>query len=176
MLLKNSVFILFIFASSAAYTLSAGDIVENIEVRDAEDNPAAIPDLGKKVLTIFYTDPDASRQNDPFADRLLAEKFDREKYSAIGIVNMKDTWKPNEVIRAAVRKRIKKYQAVILTDPDHILKNAWHLEKSDDLSVILVIGKDRKIYYIYDRGSLPFEEQEKAVNLIKKLIKNQTVT
>ncbi len=55
----------------------------NANIRDANDAPATIPDLGKKVLAVFYSDPDVSDQNDPFADKLKAANLSPERAATV---------------------------------------------------------------------------------------------
>lgn len=152
-----------------AWAANVGDQLKNATVRDASDKPATVPDFGKKVLAIFYTDADASDQNDPFADVLKAANLDEKVYKGIGVANMKDTWLPNSVIRAIVRKKIEKYDATILTDPDHLLANAWGLGTCDDFSVVLIIDKNGKLQYI-KKGAMTEAEKKAGLELVKKLM------
>ena len=136
-----------------AYSASVGQALDNVKIRDSNNNPQMIPDVGKKVLTIFYVDPDAKDVTDPVADALKARKFPKDKYRGIGITNLKDTWKPNAIIRMVIRKKEKKYNTKILTDVDRSLAKNWKLGDCDDVAVILVIGKDQKIKFIKKVGS-----------------------
>ncbi len=134
--------------ATAAFALKAGDGVSNLKLRDAEDEPANIPDLGRKVLAVFYTDPDVKDQNEALRDALKAANLDKESYRGLGVVNMKDTWKPDFAIRKVVRDKIAKFKAVILTDPGYILRDAWRLGDCDDKDVVIIIGKDSKVKFI----------------------------
>jgi predicted transcriptional regulator len=153
---------------AAARALRLGQTVNTVWVKDGDNRPAAIPDVGKKVLTIFYTDPDVKDQNEPFRDLLKASGLDRNNYRGLGIVNMKDTWKPNVFIRRVVRQRMAKFNSLILTDPDHTLKKAWDLGDCNEKDVAIIIGKDRKVYFV-KAGKLTADEMKKAVQLIKQL-------
>jgi predicted transcriptional regulator len=152
---------------------SVGAAVSNVTVRDASDNPAQIPDLGVKVLTVFYNDADAADLSDPVSDALKAKKFPEAQYRGQGIANLKDSKAPNFIIRKAIKSKEQKYNTKILTDPNYSLKNAWGLANCNDASVCMVIGKDRKVKYInYFRKGSPANAAEigKIVGLVESLI------
>lgn len=156
-------------SSLPAFALDVGDEVTELQLRDANDKPAAIPDLGKKVIAIFYTDADVADMNDPLADALKERKPDLDKYRPLGIVNLKDSFPPNFIIRAVVRGKIEKYKSIILTDPAHLLPDAWGLGTCQDTSVIIVIGKDKKIKHL-QRGAIRGKDITTVVDLIFTLM------
>ncbi len=153
-----------------ALAASVGQKLTNPELRDGNDKPAKIPDFGTKVLAIFYSDPDVSDQNDPFADKLKAANLDKTVYRGVGVANMKDTWLPDSVIRSIVRKKIEKYDATILTDPAHLLKNAWQLGDCDEKSVVIVVDKTGTVRYLKS-GAMTPAEIESTYNLVLELMK-----
>ena len=164
---KIGIFTLFyMLFSLSIVSLNVGDSVDNISIKDANNAPATIPDLGAKTLTIFYTDPDVKDQNDPFADFLKASKLPESSYRGMGVVNLKDTWLPNSLIRSLVRDKIKKYNSTILTDPERILASKWNLGSCDDQSIVIVIDKNKKVLYLH-RGAVPKSEFTKVLNIIK---------
>lgn len=150
--------------------LAVGTQLQDTEIRDASNEPIRIPDFGKKVLMLFYTDPNVADQNDEFGDKVKALGLDRSYYASIGIANMKDApGLPNWIIRIIIRKKIKKYNVTILTDPELILAKAWNLGVCDDKSVVLIVDQKGVLQYIYS-GALPEPEQQKAMNILKTLI------
>jgi predicted transcriptional regulator len=155
---------------SDALAASVGQQLDNPEIRDANDQPAKIPDFGHKVLALFYTDPDVSDMNDPFADKLKAANLDKSVYRGVGIANLKDTWLPNSVIRSIVRRKIEKYDATILTDPNHLLPDAWQLGSCDGSSVVLILDKTGKLRYIKN-GAMTPAEMDSTFNLVLQLMK-----
>lgn len=159
-----------LLAFGSARALRVGQLVTTIGLKDANDNPAQIPDVGKKVLTLFYTDPDVKDQNEPFRDMLKAQNFDRSKYRGLGVANLKDTWKPNWIIRRVIRQKMAKFNSLILTDPDHILKKAWDLGDCNEKDVVIIIGKDRKVQYL-KAGKMSDAEMKQGVQLVKDLLK-----
>lgn len=156
--------------AASAWALKPGDAVSNVKVRDGENEPASIPDLGRKVVTIFYTDPDVKDQNEPFRDALKAAALDKEQYRGLGVVNMKDTWKPDFAIRKVIRDKIAKFKSVILADPDYILKNAWRLGDCDEKDVVIVVGKDSKVKY-FKAGKVAPSEHASIIALIQEEMK-----
>jgi hypothetical protein len=150
--------------------VKVGATLKNVELRDAEDAPAKIPELGSKVLLIQYTDPDVADQNDPFSDKVKAAKLDESIYKGIGVANMKDApWKPNAIIRSIVRSKIKKYGATILTDPEQALVKAWDLGDCNDKSVVMILDKAGSLKW-FTKGALSPEDADKALGLLKQLI------
>jgi predicted transcriptional regulator len=149
--------------------LKLGYTVKNIEVRDSNNNPTRIPDLGKKVVTVFYTDPDVKEQNERFREMLKAENLPKELYRGLGVVNLKDTWMPNFAVRRAVRQKEKKFNSLILTDPGHTLKDQWGLEDCNEKDVVIVIGADRKVKYL-KMGAMSAAEMKSTLKLVKDLL------
>jgi predicted transcriptional regulator len=155
-----------------ARALEVGQQVANVQVRDADDQPATIPDLGSKVLALFYTDPDAKDENEPFRELLKANKLDKSQYRGLGVVNLKDSWKPDGIIRSMVRKKIAKFKSLILTDPSHALAKAWKLGDCNDQDLVIIIGRDSKVKYL-TRKPMNKDERQKALDLVKSLIGDQ---
>lgn len=155
---------------AVAYALTVGQTVQNVELRDAENNPMMIPALGTKVVSLFYNDADAADLNDPLADGLKAKNFPKDKYEGFGIANLKDSKAPNWLIRRIIQGKIKKYNTTILTDPDLILAKAWDLGDCNNTSVVIIIGKDMKVKYVY-KGAVRGEEINKVVKMVEDLIK-----
>jgi len=155
--------------SAAALALGVGDTVSSVEIKDANNKPAWIPDLGKKVVTLFYTDPDVKDLNEPFRDMLKAAKLDETKYRGMGVANLKDTWKPNWIIRKIIRGKIEKFKSLILTDVDHTLKNKWNLGATDEKDIVIVIGKDRKVK-MFKAWKMSDAEKAAGLKLVKELI------
>lgn len=160
---------LLVLGSMSANAANVGEQLKNPVVRDANDKPATLPGFGSKVLAIFYTDPDVSDQNDPFADKLKAANLDEKVYKGIGIANMKDTWLPNSVIRSIVRRKIEKYDATILTDPERLLTASWNLGDCNEKSVVLIIDKQGRLQYI-KKGAMTNAEMESGMALVRKLM------
>jgi predicted transcriptional regulator len=149
-----------------------GKPVQSVILRDANDKSMAIPNIGKSVVVIFYTDPDEKDVNEPLSNAIKAKNYLKEKYTGVGIGNCADTWLPNSAIRIAARQKEKQYPgSVIMIDSDHILQKAWKLESCDDKGVIIVVGKDQKVKYIsYVKNS---EESTSIIPMVLKCIETE---
>lgn len=148
---------------------SVGQEVSNPQIRDAEDNPATIPDFGTHVIGLTYGDSDASDLGDPLSDAIKAKKYDKAVYRGLGVANLKDSPVPNFVIRKLVRDKIEKYQATILTDVDLTLPKAWGLGDCNNKSVFVLIGKDKKVKYLkFVDKKTPWSPAE--INSVLKMI------
>ena len=156
------------FALSATIVQAAkvGQLLTNVMLKDAEKNPVKIPDFGKKVLMIIYADSTTADVNDPVADAVRDKKFDESKYEGLGIANLKDSWAPNALIRMVIRKKIKQYNKTILTDDNRILPTKWGLGDCNDVSVVLIVGKDKRLKYI-KKGEVKGAEIDKVVKILE---------
>ena len=152
-----------------AVAAELGDQLQNVELRDGADKRAPIPDLGAKVLALFYTDADVKDMNDPLADAIKARKFDELRYRGMGIVNLADSKAPNFLIRRAVREKIEKYKTTILTDPDRLLAAAWKLGDCNNTSVFILLRKDGTVQHV-QRGPIRGEDIQKIVEKIAGLV------
>jgi hypothetical protein len=146
-----------------------GETLANVELRDGSDKPARIPDLGAKVVALFYNDADEADLNDPLADAIKARKFDEERYRGVGVANLADSKAPNFLIRKIVRGKIEKYKSTILTDPDRLLAKAWRLGDCNNTSVFVLLGKDAKVVHV-QRGAIRGDDIAKIVETIARLV------
>lgn len=150
--------------------MSVGSTLATATVQDANKQAAQIPGFGERVLLILYTDPDVADQNDTFADTVKAQNLDKNFFQSIGIANMQDApAKPNWIIRAIIRSKVKKYNVTILADPDLSLPKQWNLCQCNDKSVVIVVGKDKKLKYL-KKGALDAGETQKVIGLLKSEI------
>jgi uncharacterized protein len=157
-----------------AHALYVGQTAPNLNIRDANDQPATIPAFGSKVLTVVYGDSDASDISDPISDALKAKNFPESKNIGIGIANLKDSPVPNWVIRGLVKRKIEQYKATILTDVDLTTASTWGLGDCNNKSVFIVIGKDKKVKYIkyFDKYHKPTQDDiNTVVALVEGLVK-----
>jgi len=131
-----------------AQAASVGQEVANVQIRDANDKPASIPDFGTHVIALTYSNSSASDLGDPMNDALKARNYSKELYRGMGVANLKDSPVPNFLIRKIVKGKIEKYKSTILTDVDLSLAKAWDLGNCKDKAVFIVVGTDKKIKYI----------------------------
>ena len=154
----------------SAFAAEVGDELADPKLQDTEEKQVELPDLGKKVLAIFYTDADVSDLNDPLADALKAKEYDKAVYRGMGVANLKDSKAPNFIIRSVIRGKIEKYKTTILLDPDHLLATAWKLGDCNQDSVVIIVGKDKKVKHV-QRGAIRGADVDKIVALVDTLIK-----
>ena len=166
-------------AATALAELKVGDTVEPPTLRDANDKPSEMPDLGKKVLLILYTDPGVADITDKFADRCKALKLPEQHFKSLGVANMADAkYLANGLIRMVVRSKQKKYNVTILTDPELLLKKAWSLGDTDDKSVVILVDANRKVRYIHTnkkkKDELVGAEQDEAIKVVQDVVAEQS--
>lgn len=136
------------FAAESGNAASVGQELSNPQIRDANDNPAVIPDFGTHVISLFYADTSVSDIADLLSDAIKAKKYRKDVYRGVGVANMKDSAVPNFVIRKIIKGKIEKYKSTILTDVDLTLPKAWGLGNCKGKSVFVLIGKDKKVKYL----------------------------
>ncbi len=158
-----------LITTQSAVAATVGQVVPQVTIRDANDNPASLPDYGKKVIALFISDPDAADINDPFADKLKQANLDLSVYRGIGVANLPDTYLPNSVIRAMVRKKIEKYDATILTDVDSTLAKAWGLGDLNGSGAVVVLDK-KGVVRFQKKGAMTAAEIESTHQLVLKLM------
>ena len=150
-----------------AFGLEVGALVDDLKLRDGKTNEeVSLPDFGQKVVTIFYTDADVADQNDALADAMRKRKLDLSRHRSFGVVNLEDSKAPNFIIRAIVKGKVEKYQTTILNDVDRLLPRTWKIGDTNDTSVIIVIGKDRRVLYL-KRGPVRGAEIDTVIHLIE---------
>lgn len=148
-----------------------GSLLTDATLRDATDRPSTIPDFGKKVLLILYTDPDVADQNDPLSDAIKIANFSEAFYRSISILNRKDApAKTDWIVRGIIRSKIKKYGSTLLNDSDRLLVQQWGLGECDGKSVVILIGKDRQVVYL-KKNALSQSDRDAVLTKIREQIK-----
>lgn len=164
--------ILILLLPVSLHAIRSGQTLANVEIRDSSDNPTYIPNFGRKVMVLFYADPSNPDIVDPFADFLVDADLPEDQFIAYGIANMKDAaLLPNFAIRMVARSKERQYGQPVFTDPDHILKNAWNLGRTEDTVVTIIVDKDRKVLMVH-RGAFSSAQMNRALELIKQSLDN----
>jgi len=159
-------FVFFCLALFSFAGLSSGAAInqelKNVQILNVDKKPVQIPHFGERVLYIVYADPDASRKGPekPITDAIKKaaddKRFDAEKLLGMGIINMKDSWLPNALIKKAVEDKIKENEekgipfekGPIFLDFKRVLKNEWELEDSNNVVFVLIVGKNKRLKYL----------------------------
>lgn len=148
----------------------AGDmrILPDVEVQDTKKNPVMLPDFGKKHLLLFYVDPDKHNQNKEFVEDMEQNhRAESDNITAYGIINLKDTIFPNGIVRSLAARRTEKNHALILTDPDHLLRDAWQLGDVNNKFAIIFVTKDRELAF-FKAGEFSQEDIDEFYRVIEK--------
>lgn len=156
--------------SSLAFAAEVGDTLKAVELQSSDDTNQVIPDFGKKVIALFYTDADVSDMNDPLADAIKAKEFDQRFYRGLGVANLQDSKAPNFLIRSIVKGKVEKYKSTILLDPNLTLASAWGFGDCNNQSVVVVIGADKKVKYLHKGPVRGAAEIDGVVKLIETLV------
>jgi hypothetical protein len=136
--------------TAIALAATIGQVVSTVQIMDAYKKPVTIPNIGAKVVAVYYNDYEGADVNDPSADVLKNAKLDEKTFYSCGVANLKDNpkWLADWVVRLVVKGKVEKYKTDIFLDKNHALKNAWNLGDCDNGSVTVIIGKDKKIKYL----------------------------
>lgn len=122
--------------------------------------------LKSKVHVIFYVDPDEKDLNNAFSEALKAERFDRERFASVAIINMDATWLPNFALESALKKKQEKYPDTLYVKDMHKKGvTAWNV--ADDNSDIIITDKSGVVLYTYE-GKVPETEFDTIIALIKE--------
>ena len=129
--------------------------VKNVKVLDLDGNEASLPYFGEKNLMIFYIDPDKHKQNEAFTVEMEQNhKAEGDNLYGFGIMNLADApMIPNKIARSMAQKRTEKNGATVLSDQDHVLRDAWGLGDCNNMFVLLVVSKDGELVYCH-KGEL----------------------
>lgn len=169
-MIKSLILVLGSLLSSSALSLSTGEVPKIIELKGDEggrtdDSPWSSAMLTGKVHMLFYVDPDEKGINKELEDRLAAEKFDREKFTSVAVINQKATWLPNVAIDSSLASKQKEFpNTVYVRDKVSKLVKEWNFK--DDAYVISIFNKEGNLIFIAD-GALNKNQIEEVIMLIK---------
>jgi predicted transcriptional regulator len=143
-----------------------------VTLTDVKNASVSIPDLGSKVLLLFYLDPDVQDISDPLAESINAKQYPANKFVAIGIANCKDTWIPDALILSIARDKQERFpKSLILIDKNYTLHTSWSLDTSNNGVIVLIVGIDMKVKYIKKISSK--NECKAIMNTVSSLIDNE---
>jgi len=121
--------------------------------------------LKDKVYVLFYVDPDEKEMNEHVSAALKAEKFDRQKYGSVAVINMAATWLPNFAIASKLKKKQEMYpDTTYVKDLQSVLVHEWELE--DDSSNVVLFDKEGEVLFI-KKGKLSNDELAELLRLVK---------
>lgn len=142
--------------------------VSNVDLQTLDKQATQLPCYGEKNLLIFYVDPDKHKQNEDFTIELEENhRATSPNILGFGVLNLKDTWLPNGVIRSMARKRTEKNGALVIADPNHALSNGWDLGNCNNKFVLLFIDKEGQLVFMR-KGELTEQDKADFYEMIEK--------
>jgi predicted transcriptional regulator len=167
--MKRALLFMNLLCGALWLTANVGKQVPNVSLTDVNDNSQTIPFLGDKVLMVFYVDPDVEQLVNPLVEVIDEKKYQTTQFGAVGVVNCKDTWIPNQAILLKTgQKQLRYPKSVMLLDKNHIMAKAWNIDKSDNVAVVLIIGKDARVKYAATIETL--QECKEAIPKVCKFV------
>ena len=124
--------------------------------------------LQGKITMLVYFDPDEKSKGEIFMPTLEAfeRDLDYNHFQILLIVNLKATWIPDLLIKAAINSQVKSYpQRNYLFDNNSVLVKRWNLD--DNEYNALVIDEESRVIYSH---SGKWEEGE--ILIIDSLIRS----
>lgn len=133
--------------------------VESVEIHNINGELSTLPMWGEKNLLIFYVDPDKHSQNNAFTVEMEEKHLAAgDNIYGLGVLNLKDTWLPNNIVSSIARKRTEKNGATIMADKGRVLATKWGLGDCNNKFVLLLVTKDGELVFCR-KGE--FTEQDK---------------
>ena len=164
--------LLFIAVSSVGWAeIQMGQIPPSVELKEKlggrlDGTPWSSDEMKGKVHVLFYVDPDKKDLNNDASEALAAEKFPRDKFQSIAVINMAATWLPNFAISSSLEEKQKKYpNTLYVRDYDKVLVREWNI--ADDNSDVLVFDKEGRLVFRKD-GKLNADDIQELLTKVKE--------
>ena len=151
--------------------IEIGEIPETVALENKQGGrldgtPWSSAEMRGKVHVLFYVDPDLKDLNNDASEALKSEKFPRDKFQSIAIINMAATWLPNFAVSSALQKKQKRYPTTLyVRDYKKVLVKAWGI--TDDNSDVLAFDQQGRLIYRKD-GKLDSEDIEELIGIVRE--------
>ena len=151
--------------------IQMGQIPPSVELKEKlggrlDGTPWSSDEMKGKVHVLFYVDPDKKDLNNDASEALAAEKFPRDKFQSIAVINMAATWLPNFAISSSLEEKQKKYpNTLYVRDYDKVLVREWNI--ADDNSDVLVFDKEGRLVFRKD-GKLNADDIQELLTKVKE--------
>jgi len=148
-----------------------GQVPPNVELKDKlggrlDGTPWISEEMKGKVHVLFYVDPDEKDTNNDTSEALDKEKFPREKFQSVAVINMAATFMPNFLISSSLKEKQEKYpRTIYVRDYKKVLVKEWKL--ADDSSDVLALDRQGRVIFKKD-GKLTPEEIQKLLKVIRE--------
>lgn len=141
--------------------------VENLELEDLSGEITTLPMWGEKNLLIFYVDPDRHNQNNAFTVEMEENHLAAgDNIYGFGVLNLKDTWLPNNIVSSLARKRTEKNGATVIADKGRFLSEKWGLGDCNNKFVLLLVSKEGKLIFCR-KGEFTEEDKREFLEVIQ---------
>ena len=164
--MRTYVFTLFFLAFTSlagAWTLPEGEL-------NGEDFNS--DKIAGKAAVVFYVSPSKKDLNEEASEAVKKEKFDADKFSSVGIIDLKSSWIPNGLIVRSIKKKQEKYpRTIYLKDKNKYMPKALSFEPEGN-DVFVFNAKGEEVYR--HLGKLDKEDIVKLVSTLKKEINSLT--
>ena len=125
-------------------------------------------ELQGKVHLVVYSAPWYKDLNNKATEAIKKEKFPRDKFASVAVVNMAASWLPNSWINSAIKSKQEKYpDTIYVKDINKSLVKNWGLK--DDSNDILLLNQKGEVIFSFD-GELKDNDINHLVELAKKTI------
>lgn len=142
--------------------------IENVELEDLKGNVTTLPMWGEKNLLIFYVDPDKHSQNNDFTVEMEEKHLAAgDNIYGFGVLNLKDTWLPNNVVSSMARKRTEKNGATVIADKRRVLSTNWGLGDCNNKFVLLLVSKEGELVFCR-KGELSEQDKKEFLEIVQK--------
>ena len=126
--------------------------VKDVTLSDLYGNSVSLPYFGKRVLFIFYIDPDTALSgNKNIAHSEVIESsgvLSCDNIFGFGVLNLSDTLLPDRLIRSLTRRRTARNQGYVLVDRNHTLANSWQLGDCNGKFCFMVVDTNGNMTYL----------------------------
>jgi Predicted transcriptional regulator len=140
-------------------------VFEGEDGAKVDGNPWSTEELKGKVHVMFYVDPDERTLNDHVAEALKAEKFDRQHYGSVAVINMAATWLPNRLLESSLADKQKEFpDTLYVKDFKKLLVKRWGV--ADHTSNVLVFDPDGRLVF-YRSDKLSDADVQALISVIK---------
>jgi len=124
--------------------------------------------LKGRVSVLLYIDPDEKEVNKKFSQLIEKQKFNKDSFVKVAVINLAATWKPDFVIeKILVTQQADFPQNIYLKDKKSVFVKQWEL--TDNASNVLIFSKDLKLLYQTDKA-MNKEERQKALKIINEAL------
>jgi len=125
-------------------------------------------EISGKVYVLFYVDPDEKEINQHVTEALTKEKYPRDQFGIIAVMNLGATWLPNFVIESMLKSKQNKIaNTIYVKDRTKELVKKWTLK--DDSFDVIAFDKRGRVIFSQD-GKLSKEDLETLNKEVKKYL------